>query len=65
MTRTETWWGVLNEQGRLSQLFSMRGLAESAMGERGDRERCRVVSAEVHIDLTPPPPLPPPKRGKR
>ena len=61
----QTWWGVLDAQGQLSQLYSMRGLAVSALGQRQDRDGCRVVSAKVEIDLTPPKPEPPKKRGKR
>lgn len=45
--RTKTWWGVADQYGALSQLFSMRGLAECALGERGDREACRLIKATV------------------
>lgn len=65
MTHAETWWGVLNPAGQLSQLYSMRGLAESALGERQDRDGCRVVSAQVAVDLTPLKPEAPKKRGKK
>jgi hypothetical protein len=61
MMAPQTWWGVLNPQGQLSQLFSMRGLAESALGERHDRDDCRLVSAEVTISDV----RSAPKKGKK
>lgn len=64
MSAPQTWWGVVNPQGQLSQLFSMRGLAESALGERHDRDDCRLVSAAVTLDVVPPAAAPK-KRGKR
>ena len=57
------WWGVVTEQHQLSQVFSMRGLADSAKLGRQDGETCRVVPVKITVDLTPPPPPPPVRKG--
>jgi len=60
-----TWWGVVNPQGQLSEVYSMRGLAESAIGGRGDGKACWLVSVRLEADLTRPKPALPPPKGRR
>ena len=58
--RSETWWGVINGQGQLSQVLSTRGMAVSAMQGREDAEECRLVRVELSYDTA----LPAPTKGK-
>jgi hypothetical protein len=60
-----TWWGVVNPQGHLSEVYAMRGLAESAIGGRGDGQACWLVSVRLEVDLTRPTPALPPPKGRR
>ena len=66
MSTIETWWGVINAHGKLSQVYAMRGLTESAIAGRQDRADCWLAPIQVTYNpVRPSMPLVEKSKGKR
>ncbi len=57
------WAGIINGAGQLSEVLSSSGMAQACMSNRGDRAECRLVAVKITVDLDPPAPEPPAKKG--
>lgn len=47
--RTDQWWGVINEFGKISEVHSMRAFASGSLSVRGDGKKCLLARVEVKI----------------
>ena len=62
-TQLAGWWGIVNAAGQLSQVAPSQGMAGQVLGTRGDHAECRLVPLKILVDLEPPKPEPPAKKG--
>lgn len=47
--RTDQWWGVINEHGKISEVHQMRAFATGSLSVRGDGGKCMLARVEVKI----------------